>query len=99
MAIYEYFAKFLGCSYYYTYTDSILNINVPLHSTIEKEKDKVSAILHNCKLGKMKDELCKTTDDGATIVNTIIEACFLKANAYCYTSVKEQEEKKLKGIT
>ena len=47
----------------------------------------------------MKDELCKTTDDGETIVNTIIEACFLKANAYCYTSVKEEEEKNLKGIT
>ena len=28
MAIYEYFEKFLGCSYHYTYTDSILNINV-----------------------------------------------------------------------
>ena len=29
---------------------------------------------------------------------TIIEACFFKAKAYCYTSVNG-EEKKLKGIT
>ena len=38
-------------------------MNVPLDSIIEKEIDKVSAILHNGKLGKIKDELCKTTDD------------------------------------
>ena len=30
--------------------------------------------------------------------DTIIEACFLKAKACCYTSVNG-EEKKLKGIT
>ena len=31
--------------------------------------------------------------------DTIIEACFLKAKAYYYTTVKGEEEKKLKGIT
>ena len=31
--------------------------------------------------------------------DTIIEACFLKAKAYCYTSVKGEEDKKLKAIT
>ena len=31
--------------------------------------------------------------------DTIIEACFLKAKAYCYNTVKGEEEKKLKGIT
>ena len=31
--------------------------------------------------------------------DTIIEACFLKAKAYCYNIVKREEEKKLKGIT
>ena len=31
--------------------------------------------------------------------DTIIEACFLNAKAYCYTTVKGEEEKKLKGIT
>ena len=29
----------------------------------------------------------------------IIEACFLKAKAYCYTTVKGEEEMKLKQIT
>ena len=33
------------------------------------------------------------------MILSIIEACFLKAKAYCYTSVKGEEEKKLKGIT
>ena len=41
-------------------------------------------------LGKMKDELPN---------DTIIEACFLNAKAYCYNTVKREEEKKLKGIT
>ena len=31
--------------------------------------------------------------------DTIIEACFLKAKAYYFTTVKGEEEKKLKGIT
>ena len=48
--------------------------------------------MHDGKLGKMKDELCKTTDEGETLINTIIEACFLEAKAYCYTSVKGEEE-------
>ena len=52
--------------------------------------DKIKDILHNNELGKMKDEL--PTD-------TVIEACFLKAKAYCFNTVKVEEEKKLKGIT
>ena len=98
-AIHEYFEKELDCSYHYTDTDIILlSINVPLHCTIEREMNKISAILHKNELGKMKDELPN---------DTIIEACFLKAKAYCYrlhrnsvhTTVKGEEEKKLKGIT
>ena len=38
----------------------------------------------------MKDELPN---------DTIIEACFLIAKAYCYNTVKVEDEKKLKGIT
>ena len=38
----------------------------------------------------MKDELAN---------DTIIEACFLNAKAYCYNTVKREEEKKLKGVT
>ena len=52
--------------------------------------DKIKDILHNNELSKMKDELPN---------DTIIEACFLKAKAYCYNTVKREEEKKLKGIT
>ena len=59
-------------------------------STIEKEMIKIRGILHNNELGKMKDEIPN---------DTIIKACFLKAKAYCYTSVKGEEEKKFKGIT
>ena len=90
-AIYDYFEKELDCSYHYTDTDSIfININIPLDSTIEKEMDKIKDILHNNELSKMKDELPN---------DTIIEACFLKAKAYCYNTVKGEEDKKLKGIT
>ena len=90
-ALYENSEKKLYCSYQYTDTDSIIiNINVPLDSTIEKEVSKISGILHNIELGKMKDE---------TPSDTIMEPCFLKAKAYCYTTVKGEEEKKLKGIT
>ena len=60
-----------------------------LDTDIETEMNKITGILHNTELGKMKDELPN---------GTIMEACFLKAKAYCYTSVKG-EEKKLKGIT
>ena len=60
--------------------DSIfININIPLDSTIEKEMDKIKVILHNNELSKMKDELPN---------DTIIEAGFLKAKAYCYNTVK-----------
>ena len=55
--------------------------------------------MHNGKLGKMRGELCKTTDDGESIFITTIDACFLKAKFYCYTSVEEEEEKKIKRIT
>ena len=95
-AINYYFEKELDCSYHYTDTDSIfININVPLDSNIETEMNKIKDILHNNELGKTTDELPN---------DTIIEACFLKAKAYCYrlhrnsvdTTVKD--EKKLKGI-
>ena len=52
--------------------------------------DKIKDILHNNELSKMKDELPN---------DTTVEACFLKAKAYCYNTVKREEEKKLKGIT
>ena len=85
-AIYDYFEKELDCSYHYTDTDSIfININIPLDSNIETEMNKIKDILHNNEFGKMKDELPNYT---------IIEACFLKAKAYCYNT-----EKKLKGRT
>ena len=87
-AIYDYFEKKLDCSYHYTDTDSIfININVPLNSNIETEMNKIKDILHNNELGKMKDELPN---------DTIIEACSLKAKAYCYNTVKGEKEKKLK---
>ena len=90
-AIYDYFEKKLDCSCHYTDTDSIfINITVPLDSDIETEMNKISGILHNNELVKMKDEMPN---------DTIIEACFLKAKAYRYTTVKGEEEKKLKGIT
>ena len=90
-AIYDYFEKKLDCSYHYTDTDSIfININIPLDSNIETEMNKIKDILHNNELGKMKDELPN---------DTIIEACFLKAKAYCYNTVKGEDEKKLKGIS
>ena len=90
-ALYDYFENELDCSNHYTDTDSIfLNINVPLDSTIEKEMDKIRDILHNNELGNMKDDL--PTD-------TIIEACFLKAKAYCFNTDKSEEKKKLRGIT
>ena len=90
-AIYEYFEKELECGFHYTDTDSIfIKINVSLDSNMETEMNKIKDILHNNELGKMKDELPN---------DTIIEACFLKAKAYCYNTVKGEDEKKLKGIT
>ena len=52
--------------------------------------NKISGTLHNSKLSKMKDGLPNYT---------IVEACFLKAKAYCFNTVNEGEKKKLKGIT
>ena len=90
-AIYDYFEKELDCSYHYTDSDSIfIKINVPEGSDIKTEMNKIKDILHNNELGKMKDELPN---------DTIIEACFLKVKAYCYNTVKGEEEKKSKGIT
>ena len=90
-AIYDYFEKDLDCSYHYTDTDSIfININVPLNSNIETEMNKIKDNLHNNELGKMKDEIPN---------DAIIEACFFKAKAYCFNTVKGEEEKKLKCIT
>ena len=95
--MYDYFEKELGCSYHYTDTDSrFININVPLDSNIETEMNKIKDILHSIELGKMKDELPN---------DTIIEACFLHRKhivpleAYCYNTVKREEQKKLKCIT
>ena len=85
-AIYEYFEKELDCSYHYKDTDSIfINFNVHEGGSISEEINKVSGILSNSELGKMKDELSN---------DTIIEACFLKAKAYCYNAVKDEVEKK-----
>ena len=90
-AIYDYFENELDCSYHYKDTDSIIiNNNVPLDSTIEKEMNTISGILHNNELGKMKDVIPN---------DNIIEACFIKAKAYCFNTVKGEAEKKLKGIT
>ena len=81
--IYKYFEKKLDCSYHYT--DSIfININVPLDSDIETEMNKMKDILHNSELCKMKDEIPN---------DTIMEACFLKAKAYCFNTVNREEEK------
>ena len=74
-AVYDYFEKEVDCSYHYTDTDSIfININVPLDIDIETEMIEIKDILHNNGLGKMSDELPN---------DAIIEACFLKAKAYC----------------
>ena len=90
-AIYEFFERELDCSYYYTDTDRIcININVPLGIDIETEMNNISGIIHKSELGKMKDEIPN---------DTIIEACFLKAKACCFTTVKGEAEKKLKAIT
>ena len=86
-AFYDYFEKKLDCSYHYTDTDSIfININVPLDSNIETEMNKINDVLHNNELGKIKDELPN---------DTLIEACFLKAKAYCYNTVNGVDEKKV----
>ena len=55
-----------------------------------KALDKMKGILSNTELGKLKDEVPNDTNK---------EACFLKAKAYYYTAVKNEEEKKSKGIT
>ena len=90
-AIYVYFEKEIDGSYHYTDTDSMfIKINVPLDSDIETEMNKISGKLLNTELGKMKEEIPN---------DTIIEACFIKAKAYYFTTVKREEEKKLKGIT
>ena len=52
--------------------------------------NKIKDFLHCNEQDKMKNELPN---------DTIKEACFLKAKAYCYNTVKREEEKKLKGIT
>ena len=52
--------------------------------------NKISDLLHNNELGKLKDEMPNDTIRGA---------CFIKAKAYFYTTVKAEEEKKIKGTT
>ena len=46
--------------------------------------NKIKDFLHNTELGKMKGELPN---------DTFIEACFLKAKAYCYNTVKKEKRK------
>ena len=83
--IYDYLEKELDCSYNCTGTDSIIiNINVPLDSTIENEMSKISGILHNNELGKMKDEMPN---------DTIMEACFLKAKHFVLIELKVKKRK------
>ena len=41
----------------------------------------------------MKDELCSCTKVDELPNDTIIEACFLKAKSYCFTTVKVEEMK------
>ena len=82
-SIYKYFEKKLDSSYHFTDTDSIfINVNNPLESDIETEMKKIKDILHNSELGKAKDEIPN---------DTITEACFLKAKAYCVNTVKREE--------
>ena len=52
--------------------------------------NKISCIVHNNELGKLKDEIPN---------DTIIEVCFLKATAFYLNTVQGEEEKKLEGIT
>ena len=49
--------------------------------------DKREVILHNTEVGKMKDEITN---------GSIIEACFLEAKAYCYSTVYGKERKNQK---
>ena len=49
-----------------------------MDSNLEKEMNKISGILHNNELVEMKDEIPN---------DIIIEACFLKAKAYCYNTI------------
>ena len=59
----------------------------------------MSGILSNSELEKMKDELCSTTNGDELTNDTIKEAFFHKAKAFCYTTDKGEEGKKLKGLT
>ena len=61
--------------------------------------NKIKGLLHNTELGKMKDELCSSTKDDEIPNQSIKEAWFLKAKAYCYTTVEGEEEKMLEGKT
>ena len=58
---------------------------VPIGGSINQEMNKIKVILSNKELGEMKGE--KPND-------TILEDRFLKVKAYCYTTVKSEEEKK-----
>ena len=83
-AIYDYLEKELNGSYHYRDTDSIFinrNRNVPSDGNVKTEMNKISGILHNSRLSQMKAELPN---------DTIMEACFLKAKAYCFNTVKEE---------
>ena len=82
-AIQEYFEIELDCSYHYTDIDIIfINLNVPLDSDIGTKMKNKKDVLHNSELGKMKDEIPN---------DTTMEACFLKAKAYCFNAVKREE--------
>ena len=60
-----------------------INIHVLLDSDIETEMNKIKDISRNYQTRKPND--------------TILEACFLKAKAYCFNTVKREVEKKLKS--
>ena len=86
--IFDSFEKELDCSYHSTDTDSIfIKTKSPDGSTFNNEMDKMKDILINTERGKMKDEIPN---------DSIIEACFIRAKAHFYTTVKRGEEKKLK---
>ena len=54
--------------------------------------NKIKDILLNTELGKMKDKIPNDTINKLSLIS-------LKVKAYCYTTVKGEEGKKIKGIT
>ena len=89
-AVYNNFKKYLDCTYLYSDTDGIIvNIIVPGVSSFEKKIEKVSGILSNSEIVKLKKEILNDTNK---------EAGFLKLKHIAILA-KRKEEKNLKGIT